>query len=422
MDGAAGGSRVAGGAGRSGRRPWAGRRVLLGVTGGIAAYKAVQIARDLTELGAEVDTVLTRAAREFVGAISFEALTGREVHTDLWAPGHALSHIRLARAADVVCIAPATADFIARAAHGRADDLLTAILLATHATVLLCPAMNDRMWSHPQTRRNVEHVQRALGYRLVGPATGPLAFDEGEGPGRMEEPATILAHVGRALAEESILRGRRIVVTAGPTREPVDAVRMLTNRSSGRMGFALAAAAWRRGADVTLIAGPTSIAPPAGPELVRVDTAEAMSDAVRAHLPGATALLMCAAVSDFRPAAAHAGKLKKASMPDAIALERTPDVLLATRDARPSGCFTVGFALETDSPLDNARHKLQRKGLDLIVLNDATEAGAGFDVETNRVTFLDASGAIESLPLLPKEEVAERILDRVVRGVSGPND
>ena len=422
MDGAAGGSHIAGGAGRSGRRPWAGRRVLLGVTGGIAAYKAIQIARDLTELGAEVDTVLTRAAREFVGPISFEALTGREVHADLWAPGHALSHIRLARAADVVCVAPATADLVARVAHGRADDLLAAILLATRAPVLLCPAMNDRMWSHPQTRRNVAHVQQELGYRLVGPATGPLAFDEGEGPGRMEEPATIVAHIGRALAQDSVLGGRRIVVTAGPTREPVDAVRVLTNRSSGRMGFALAAAAWRRGADVTLVAGPTSMAPPPGPQLVRVETAAEMNDAVRTYLPGATALLMCAAVADFRPAAVAAGKLKKANLPDVIALEPTPDILLSTRDARPSGCFAVGFALETDAPLENARQKLLHKSLDLIVLNDATEPGAGFDVETNRVTFLDASGAIESLPLLSKDDVAERILDRVVRGVSGPND
>lgn len=422
MTDAGGGSRAAGGAGKGGRRPWAGRRVLLGVTGGIAAYKAVQIARDLTELGAEVDTVLTRAAREFVGAVSFEALTGRAVHVDMFAPGQALSHIRLARSADVVCIAPATADFIARAASGRADDLLAAILLATRAPVLLCPAMNDRMWSHPQTQANVTHLEGVLGYRIVGPATGPLAFDEGEGPGRMEEPGTIVQHVARALAEDSVLRGRRVVVTAGPTREAVDAVRVLTNRSSGRMGYALAAAAWRRGAAVTLISGPASIDPPAGPDLVRVETAEAMAAAVRAHLPGATALLMCAAVADFRPATVATGKLKKSGMPGAIPLQAAPDVLTVTRDARPPGCFVVGFALETSDGLENARGKLLRKGLDLIVLNDATEPGAGFDVATNRVTFLDARGAVETLPLLPKEEVAERVLDRVVIGVSGPND
>src|SRR5438105_2631106 len=252
------------------RRPWQGRRIVLGVTGGIAAYKSVQLARDLTQLGAHVDVVLTHSAREFVGAISFEGLTGRPVHENILASGQALSHIRLAREADVICVAPATADFLARAAAGHSDDLLSAILLATRARVLVCPAMNDRMWSHPQVQANAAHVRDKLGYVLVGPATGPLAFDEGEGPGRMEEPSEIIEHIGRALALDTRLLDRKFVVTAGPTREGVDAVRFLSNRSSGRMGYALAAAAWRRGADVTLISGPASLPDPTGVQLERV--------------------------------------------------------------------------------------------------------------------------------------------------------
>ena len=220
--------------GHAPRRPWQGRRVVLGVSGGIAAYKAVQVARDLTQLGAEVDVVMTRGAREFVGAISFEAVTGRKVAGDILAPGNALEHIRLAREADAVCVAPATADLLARAAGGHADDMLTAILLATRAPVLLCPAMNDRMYAHPQTQRNVQHLEHACGYQLVGPAVGPLAFGEGDGPGRMEEPDIIVQHVGRALEGKSVLTSRKIVVTAGPSREPLDPVRFLSNRSSGR--------------------------------------------------------------------------------------------------------------------------------------------------------------------------------------------
>lgn len=413
MHGPAGGSRAEVGAGPRGRRPWAGRRILLGVTGGIAAYKAIQLARDLVQLGAEVDTVLTRAARHFVGAISFEALTGRPVHDDMWAEGQALSHIRLARDADLVVIAPATADFIARAATGRADDLIGAILLATRAPVLVCPAMNDRMWSHPQTQANARHLQAALGYTLVGPAVGPLAFDEGEGAGRMAEPDTIIAHAGAALGSDAAWRGKRIVITAGPTREPVDPVRVLTNRSSGRMGFALAAAAWRRGADVVIIAGPTTAQPPVGPRLLRVETADDVLRAVRTELPVAHVLIMAAAIADFRPANIAAAKLKKDQMPDAIALEAAPDVLTETRALRPAGCFVAGFALETHDAHANARAKLERKGLDLIVLNDATEPGAGFDVDTNRVTLMPAQGEPETLPLLSKDEVAERILDHI---------
>ena len=395
----------------TGRRPWLGRRVVLGITGGIAAYKFVQLARDLARNGAVVDVVMTRAAREFVGAISFEAVTGRAVLSDILADGHALDHIRLAREADVVCIAPATADFIARTAAGRSDDLLTAILLATRAPVLVCPAMNDNMWAHAQTQANVDRL-RELGYTVVGPATGPLAFGEGAGPGRAEEPETVLQHIGRALGTESAWSGRRVVVTAGPTREAVDAVRVLSNRSSGRMGFAIAAAAWRRGADVLLISGPAQLEPPPGPAVQRVETAQEMADAVGDAVADADVLFMAAAVADFRPASPARGKMKKSDAPDALRLEPAPDVLRVTRDRRRAGALIIGFALETGDGRASARAKLRDKGLDLIVLNSADEPGAGFDVETNRVTLIRADGE-EDLPLMSKHDVADALLDQV---------
>jgi phosphopantothenoylcysteine decarboxylase/phosphopantothenate--cysteine ligase len=396
----------------TGRRPWLGRRVVLGITGGIAAYKFVQLARDLARHGAVVDVVMTRAAREFVGPISFEAVTGRPVLTDIIAEGHALDHIRLARDADVVCIAPATADFIARLAAGRSDDLLAAVVLATRAPVLVCPAMNDNMWSHAQTQTNVAHL-RTLGYMIVGPATGPLAFGEGTGPGRAEEPDTVLEYVGRALGRDEAWAGRRVVVTAGPTREAVDAVRVLSNRSSGRMGFALAAAAWRRGADVLVIAGPTSAAPPAGPLVTRIETADEMAHAVGDALASADVLIMAAAVADFRVASPAATKMKKGSAPDSLPLEPAPDVLRTTRERRREDAVIVGFALETGDGREHARTKLREKGLHMIVLNSASEQGAGFDVETNRVTVIDAAGREEDLPLMHKDDVAEALLDRI---------
>jgi phosphopantothenoylcysteine decarboxylase / phosphopantothenate---cysteine ligase len=399
-------------------RPFDQRRVLLGVTGGIASYKSVWLARQLTQAGAEVDVVMTRAATEFVGAITFEAVTGRRVSTELLGAGHALDHIRLARAADVFVVAPATADFLARAAHGHADDLLTACLLATEAPVLLVPAMNDRMWAHRQTLRNAEHL-RELGYTVLDPDDGPLAAGEGNGPGRMPEPDVILSHVGRLLEPAGALRGRRVLVTAGPTREPLDPVRFLSNHSSGKMGAALAAAAWRRGAEVTLVAGPMQVAPPVGPRVVRVETTLEMGEAVAEALPHADALIMAAAPADFAPATPAERKLKKHQRPDAVALTATSDILLATRARRRAGAVIVGFALETDDALANGRSKLSAKGLDLVVVNDATEAGAGFGVDTNRVTLVGADGGEEQLPLMAKDEVADVILNRVETLLSG---
>ncbi len=393
-------------------RPFAKRRILLGVTGGIASYKSASLARLLTQAGGEVDVVLTRSAQEFVGAITFEALTGRPVHTALIAAGHALDHIKLARAADVVVVAPATADLLARAAHGHADDLLTAALLATTAPVLIAPAMNDRMWGHPQTTRNVAHL-REIGYHVIDPDTGDLAVGEGSGPGRMPEPETIMAHIGRLLETPSPLRGRRVVITAGPTREAVDPVRFLSNRSSGKMGVAIAEAAWRRGASVHLIAGPLGITPPAMLEVERVESAEQMKDAVARALASADVLVMAAAPADFRPADVAGSKIKKGAAPAAIPLSSSPDILLETAAQRRKGAIVVGFALETDDVIANAHKKLAAKGLDLIVVNDARETGAGFEGDTNRVTFIASDGSSEALPLLSKRDVGDAILDRV---------
>ncbi len=398
---------------RTPRRPWRNRRVLLGVTGGIAAYKAVQLARDLTLLGAEVDVVMTDAATQFVGPLSFEGVTGRPVHRNILEPGCALDHIRLAREAHVICIAPATADFLARAAAGRSSDLLGAVLLATKAPVLVCPAMNDRMWAHPQTQANADHLQAAFSYELVGPGIGPLAYDEGEGAGRMVEPDRIIEHIGRVLEAPGPLRDRDVVVTAGPTQEPLDPVRFLSNHSSGRMGFALAAAAWRRGARVTLISGPSQVAPPAGPRLVSVKTAAQMDDAVRTAVAHADTLIMAAAVADFRPAGPASQKIKKHDAPASVGLEPVADILAGARAAMPEGAVLIGFALETQDVRANALRKLEDKHLDLIVVNDATRPGSGFGVSTNEVVILDRDGAEEALPLLPKDEVAERILDHL---------
>jgi phosphopantothenoylcysteine decarboxylase/phosphopantothenate--cysteine ligase len=391
--------------------------VLLGVTGGIASYKTTWLARLLHKAGADVDVVLSRSAREFVGAVTFEALTGRPVHTELVAPGHALDHIKLARGANAIVVAPSTADFLARSAHGNADDLLSAILLAAECPVVLVPAMNDRMWAHRQTQANVARC-RELGYIVVGPDTGDLAAGEGAGPGRMPEPETIFAHVARALESQS-LRGRTIVVTAGPTREAIDPVRFISNRSSGKMGVAIAASAWRRGADVTLVHGPLEVEPPVGARTVAVETTAELRDAVAGALPTADVLIMAAAPADFAVAHVADAKIKKASAPSSVALAPTVDILADTRSKRRPGCVVVGFALETDDAIANGRAKLAAKGLDAIVVNDARETGAGFAVDTNRVTVLFADGRVDELPLMSKVEVADELMDRVERMLDG---
>jgi phosphopantothenoylcysteine decarboxylase/phosphopantothenate--cysteine ligase len=394
------------------RRPFARRRVLLGVAGGIASYKSAWLARLLTKFGAEVDVVLTRAATEFIGAVTFEALTGRPVHTGLFDAGRALDHIKLARGAHVIVCAPATADLMARAATGQADDLLTACLLAAEAPVLFVPAMNDRMWAHAQTRANAEHL-RTLGYHLLDPDDGLLAVGEGSGPGRMPEPETITAHIGRLLEPATSLGGKHVLVTAGPTREQIDPVRYVSNYSSGKMGVAIAAAAWRRGAQVTLVAGPLAVPVPVGVTHVPVQSTEQMRDAVAQRIGAADVLVMSAAPADYQPVERAPGKLKKTGGARTLELRETPDILVSTRELRAPGAIVVGFALETDDLEANGRRKLEGKGLDIVILNAANEPGAGFGVDTNRVSILRREREPEQLPLLHKREVADAILDRV---------
>jgi phosphopantothenoylcysteine decarboxylase/phosphopantothenate--cysteine ligase len=391
-------------------RPYAGRRVLLGVTGGIASYKATWLARLLHKAGAEVDVVLTRSAREFVGGITFEALTGRPVHEALIAEGRALEHIHLAKAADVVVVVPATADFLSRAAAGRADDLLTAILLATEAPVVLAPAMNDMMWAHAAVGANVARC-RELGYTIIEPATGDLAAGEGTGAGRLPEPEEIFAHIGRALATQS-LAGTQVLVTAGPTREAIDPVRYISNHSSGRMGVAIAAAAWRRGAAVTLVHGPLEVPVPVGITAIPVESTAEMHETVGAAIGRADVVVMAAAPADFTVSSASAHKLKRADLPPSLELDATADILDATRAQRRADATIVGFALETTDGVANAQRKRTAKGLDLIVLNYAGEANAGFGASTNRVTLIDEHSVVE-LPLQSKHAVADALLDRV---------
>ncbi|MGH7594618.1 MAG: bifunctional phosphopantothenoylcysteine decarboxylase/phosphopantothenate--cysteine ligase CoaBC [Gemmatimonadales bacterium] len=393
---------------------WQGRRVVLGVTGGIAAYKCVLLARELTRNGARVDVVLSQGAREFVGAVTFEAVTHRPVRSSLWERGGALDHVTLGHDADVIIVAPATAHLMARIAHGLADDLLTSMLLASSAPVVFAPAMNDAMFANPATQANLA-VLVARGWQPVGPGVGALAEGPSERPGRMAEPDEILACAARTLRGSGALSRRRVVVTAGPTRESIDPVRVITNRSSGRMGYRLAAAAWQRGADVVLITGPSSETGPIGVPLVRVDTAEQMTMAVREHIAAADILIMAAAPADYRAAILGDTKRPRAEGGFALELIPTEDILLATMDVRPPDLTVVGFALETGDAIGKGRAKLQRKRLDMIVVNDALEPGAGFEVDTNAVTVIDRRGGLREVSLRSKAEVAEAILDAIER-------
>ena len=393
------------------------RHVVLGVSGGIACYKSCTLARRLTEAGATVDVVLTAGATEFVRPLTFEALTGRPVLTSLWERGRALAHIDLAKDPDLVIVAPATGNILARAAMGMADDLLTALLLArADRLVLAAPAMNDAMYANPATTANIKTLT-ARGWHFVGPEIGALAEGPSERPGRMSEPETILAAAERLLGKppqgnpKSKWSGKRVVVTAGPTREHLDPVRVLTNPSSGRMGYALAEAASSRGANVVLVTGPTELAPPPGLATKHVETTEEMQRAVQALVKDADALIMSAAPADYRPTQLADKKRPRANGPLTVELEATPDILTSLE--RPKRMVVVGFALETGNGLAKARSKMQNKALDFVILNDALEPGAGFEVTTNRVTILGRNGKQVDLPLLPKRDVAERILDVV---------
>ncbi len=403
--------------------PWRGRRVVLGVCGGIASYKSIQIARDLTLHGATVDAVLTGAARRFVAPLAFEGVTGRGPLIDLFAVGGAALHVALGREADCVCVAPATADFLARSASGRASDLLGTVVTACEAPVVFAPAMNDRMFAHPRTRANLALLDAAPGYHRVGPATGRLAAGEGSGPGRMADPSAIVDAVGRALHSGGALSGARVLVTSGPTREPLDAVRFVGNRSSGKMGHALARAAWLRGAEVTLVTGPGAETAPFGVDVVRVETALEMRDAVVEAVGDVNVAVHAAAVGDFRPAAPRRDKLKRESAGGEVAVRmvENPDIAAESAALMNPGAVSVGFALETTDLLDRAAGKLAAKGFDLIVANPAGEPDAGFEADTNRVTILDREGRRRALPLMTKFAAAWEILD-VVEELLGGGD
>lgn len=395
---------------------WSGRHVVLGVSGGIACYKSCTLARQLTEQGAEVDVVLTAAAGEFVRPVVFEALTGRAVLTSLWERGRALAHIALAKDADLVILAPATAQLLARAAQGMADDLLTALLLARTGPVLCAPAMNDAMYAHPANLANLKTLA-GRGWHFIGPDVGALAEGPSTQPGRMSEPEAIVAATTRLLAPAGPLKGKRVLITAGPTREHIDPVRVITNPSSGRTGYALAEAASARGAEVLLVTGPTALPIPVGATAHQVETTEEMQRAVQSLVKRADVLIMAAAPADYRPSVSATSKRPRTDGNITVELVPTPDILRSLE--RPQGCVVVGFALETGGDgVAQARRKLQDKALDLVILNDALEPGAGFEVATNRVTIVRKSGAPVALPLLSKRDVAERILDEVEQTLS----
>lgn len=405
----------------------AGKTIVLGVTGSIAAYKAASLARRLMTEGATVRVVMTHTAQRFVGAVTFEALTGRPVSTELFESetgevgvGGAsagppptkmvMPHLALAEGADLIAIAPASAHCVAKLAHGLADDLLTTLVLAAECPVMVVPAMDGGMWTHPAVGANVRTL-RQRGVTVLEPEVGPLASGR-VGQGRFPEEDAILAAISGALCAKDF-RGRRVLITAGPTQEPLDPVRFLSNRSSGKMGWALAEATRDRGADVVLVAGPTSLAPVPNVTYVSVVTSEEMRKEVVTRFPGTDVLIMAAAVADFRPARPAKGKVPKGRDVRMLALEPTKDIL---KDLPPrrAGQLVVGFAAETGDLVARARGKLIDKALDLIVANDLSEPGAGFGTDTNRATLLDRAGRCEALPLMSKHELAHRILDAVL--------
>ncbi len=389
-----------------------GKRIVLGVSGGIAAYKAVELCRRLVDAGAHVVPVLTEGALHFVGRTTFDALGSERAWTSLWDEPHPIPHTHLGQTADLVVVAPATAKVLGSYAAGISDDLLTNVLLATRAPVLVCPAMHTEMWEHPAVQDNLR-VLRSRGVHVVEPESGRLAGGD-VGTGRLAEPDAILAAVDGLLAagHEHDLTGLRFIVTAGGTREPIDPVRFIGNRSSGKQGHAVAEEAAARGAKVTLVTT-TGLPTSSGIDAVRVDTAAEMEQAVLSRADQADVVVMAAAVADFRPAAAVASKIKKATGVPEVLLEPTTDILAALGAARRPGQTIVGFAAETDDVRANAADKLARKGIDLIVANDVSAPGVGFEHDTNAVVILGADGAAQDIPLTDKRAIARAILDAV---------
>ncbi len=386
-----------------------GKKILIGISGGIAAYKSADLVRRLGDAGAEVRVVMTRGAQAFITPLTFQAVSGNPVHTELLDPEAeaGMGHIELARWADQVLIAPATANIMAKLAHGAADDLLSTLCLATEVPIALAPAMNTKMWSHPATRANCRILEQR-GVRMLGPAEGDLACGE-VGAGRMLEPAELLALL-EADAAKGILQGARVVVTAGPTREAIDPVRFLSNRSSGKMGYAVAAAAQRAGAQVTLVSGPVALSAPPGVERIDVESAADMHDVVLDRLAACDIYIGTAAVADYRPAENANQKIKKEQAELNLALERTEDILCAVAAAE-NGPFTVGFAAETQQVEEYARQKLERKGLDMIAANQVG-VGQGFEIDHNSLTVLWPGGS-RRLPQAAKSELAEQLISLI---------
>jgi phosphopantothenoylcysteine decarboxylase/phosphopantothenate--cysteine ligase len=392
------------------------KRIILGVTGSIACYKAADLASKLRQSGAEVDVILTEAGGKFITPLTFQSVTGRKAYTetDLWGDqGHVL-HIGLGKAADLLVIAPITANTMAKLAHGEAGNLLTLTALAANCPMLIAPAMDGGMFNHTATQANLE-ILKARGVTVVGPEIGHLASGMST-IGRMTEPLVLLEHIRGLLAQEGPLANRKIVITAGGTQEPIDPVRYLTNRSSGRQGYALARAALNMGAEVTLISAPTHLDAPAGVKLVDIRTAEEMLAAVLTHTAQADALIMVAAVADFKPAQVTVEKIKKTGTSPSIELSSTPDILQEVSKQKKKVKFpkvTVGFAAESQELLKNAEKKLKSKRLDFIVANDISAKDAGFEVGTNQVTILFADGEKEELPLMSKDEVAVAVVEHI---------
>ena len=391
-----------------------GKFVVLGVTGSIAVYKVVELARRLTQAGATVQVVMTPGATQFVQPLTFQALTYRPVEVEMFGTfdDRAAGHVAMGQQADVVVIAPATAHTLARLAGGFADDLIGTTVLASHAPLIIAPAMETHMWANSATQENVETL-RDRGATIVEPESGELASGL-SGQGRLASLEAIGAAIEDVLTTSSALAGKRIVVTAGPTLEPIDPVRVISNRSSGKMGYAIAAAAQRAGADVRLISGPVALRAPAGVRVVRIETAADLHEAVLAALPGAHAVVMAAAVADYRPAAPAYQKLKKREQGDDVTLTlvRNPDVLQAIVAKREAGTLVVGFKAETGDAVAEASRMLREKGLDLVVANDVTAKGSEFGSDTDQVTFVSADG-VEALPLLSKREVARRLVAKI---------
>jgi len=389
-----------------------GKNIVLGVTGGIAVYKAADVASKIAQAGASVTVVMTRNAREFVQPMTFEALTGNKVITEMYGPEAAdgVAHIRLADKADLIIIAPATANIIAKIANGIADDMLTSIIIATKAPVVVSPAMHHNMYMNPVTQENLQKLKQR-GFCIIPAAQGRLASGD-IGYGRLPETAVILAHIEMTLGLKGDLKGKRIVVTAGGTQEAIDPIRYISNRSSGKMGYAVAEAARDRGAQVTLITAPTALPDPVSIEIVKIRSVVELRDEVVKAVQKTDVLVMSAAGADFIPKTTAAQKIKKTDAGLTLELAKAPDILSTIKDGK---FIKVGFKAETQNLVDNAKEKLYKTNLDLIVANDVTKAGSGFGTDTNEVTIIHRDGKAEALPLMSKREVADKILDRVVK-------